>query len=129
MFDLEQAIADWRRQMLAAGLKTPEVLDELESHLRDDVEQQERAGKNGQHAFEMAVQHLGQAALLECEFDKVGTNREAPERVKHAIFTLAGIPNHLTTSMNASSNVEPGWATYLKAGAFLVPALCLWALS
>ena len=32
MFDLEQAIADWRRQMLAAGIKTPVPLEELKSH-------------------------------------------------------------------------------------------------
>jgi hypothetical protein len=51
--------------------------------------------------------------------------------MKHALFTLAGIPNHyLTTSMSTSnSNIEPGWATYLKATTFLVPAVFLWALS
>jgi len=38
MFNLEQAILDWRRQMAASGIKAPDVLDELESHLRDDVE-------------------------------------------------------------------------------------------
>ncbi len=31
MFDLENAIADWRRQMLAAGIQTPVPLEELES--------------------------------------------------------------------------------------------------
>ena len=30
MFDLEQAIAGWRRQMQAAGIKTPVPLEELE---------------------------------------------------------------------------------------------------
>jgi hypothetical protein len=39
MFNLEQSIAK-RRQMLAVGIKTPVPLDELESQLRDDVEQQ-----------------------------------------------------------------------------------------
>ena len=38
MFDLEQAILEWRRQMTAGGIKAPEVLDELESHLHDDVD-------------------------------------------------------------------------------------------
>ena len=40
MFDLEQSIADWRRQMLAAGIKTPVPLEELESHLREEIERQ-----------------------------------------------------------------------------------------
>src|SRR6267154_3427870 len=52
MFDLDQAIAQWRRQMLAAGIKTPVTLDELESHLRDDVEQQVQSGWEVQPAFE-----------------------------------------------------------------------------
>ncbi len=48
MFNLEQAISEWRRQMLAAGLKTPVPLEELESHLRQDVEQQMQLGINAQ---------------------------------------------------------------------------------
>ena len=46
---------------------------------------------------------------------------------------LAGIPNHyLNTSMNTSgpnSNIEPGWATYLKAALFVAPAFCLLTLT
>jgi hypothetical protein len=131
MFNLDHAIAEWRRQMLAAGIKTPVPLNELENHLRDDVEQQMRSGSSAQQAFQAAVQGIGQAAVLECEFDKVGGMKRAQERTKHAILTLAGIPNHyLGTSMNAShSNLEPGWATYLKAAGSLAPALFLWAIS
>src|SRR5713101_4834439 len=112
MFNLDESISEWRRQMLAAGIKTPVPLNELESHLRDDVEQQMRSGLGAQQAFEAAVQGIGQAAVLECEFDKVGGTKQAQERVKYAILTLAGIPNHYyNTPMNTShSNIEPGWA-------------------
>ena len=51
MFDLEQEIKAWRRRMLAAGLKGPIPLDEFESHLRDDVEQQVRAGAEPRHGL------------------------------------------------------------------------------
>src|SRR5713101_8336300 len=131
MFNLDESISEWRRQMLAAGIKTPVPLSELESHLRDDVEQQMRSGLSAQQAFEAAVQGLGQAAVLECEFDKVGGIKRAKERAKHAILTLAGIPNHyLNSPMNPSpSAIEAGWATYLKAAVSLVPAVFLWALS
>jgi len=50
MFNLEQSIAEWRRQMLAAGVKNPNVLDELEIHLREDVEKQMREGSGAQQA-------------------------------------------------------------------------------
>jgi hypothetical protein len=131
MFNLNERIAEWRRQMLAAGIATPVPLNELESHLLDDVEQRMRSGLSAQQAFEAAVQGIGQAAVLECEFDKVGVTKRAQARAKHAILTLAGIPNHyLSTPMNTPpSNIEPGWATYLKATASLVPAVFLWALS
>lgn len=131
MPDLEQEIAEWRRQMVGGGIKSMRVLDELESHLRDDVEEQVREGGTAQRAFELAVQRLGQAAVLECEFEKVGESRETPERVRNAMLTLAGIPNqYLNEPMNtASANIEPRWATYLKGAAFMAPAVILWALS
>jgi cation transport ATPase len=72
MPDLEERIAEWRRKMLAAGIKTPVPLDELESHLRDDVEQQARLGLGPQQAFETAVQRIGHANRLKVEFKKVG---------------------------------------------------------
>jgi len=40
MFNLESAISEWRRQMLAAGIQSPVPLDELEAHLRDELEHQ-----------------------------------------------------------------------------------------
>jgi hypothetical protein len=40
MFDLEKSIAEWRTQMLAAGIKTPVPMEELEIHLREEIEQQ-----------------------------------------------------------------------------------------
>ena len=51
MFDLEKAIAEWRQQLAAGGVKAPELLDELESHLREDVEEQLHSGFNGEQAF------------------------------------------------------------------------------
>lgn len=92
MFELEQEILKWRRQMTGGGIKSPRVLAELESHLRDDVEEQERAGASAQRAFETAVQRLGQAAALECEFEKVGETRETPERVKNAMPPSPAFP-------------------------------------
>lgn len=70
MFSLETAIAEWRKQMLAAGIKTPVPLDELENHLREDIEQQMHAGADEARAFEIAVQHIGQPAPLKKEFMK-----------------------------------------------------------
>ena len=64
MFDLEQSINEWRRQMLAAGVKTPVPLEELECHLREDVEQQAKAGLSEAEAFTGAVQKIGEAQAV-----------------------------------------------------------------
>ena len=77
MFDLDQAIANWREQMLAAGIKTPVPLEELESHLREEIERKVKAGANQQEAFTSAVQKLGSAHTVQTEFMKVDKTHSA----------------------------------------------------
>ena len=83
MFKLNQAIADWRRQMTDAGIKTPVPLDELENHLREDIETQMQAGAAPEQAFRRAVERIGTADNLKNEFEKVQemkTKRECLRR-------------------------------------------------
>jgi hypothetical protein len=126
MFNLEEAITDWRQQMLAAGIKTPVPLEELESHLREEIGQQTAAGLDEQAAFNLAVRQTGRAEVLKTEFAKAGET--IYERLKHIVYAIAGIPNHqLAMNMNASNqNLEPGWATYLKSAALAIPAVFIW---
>ena len=77
MFNLEQAIAEWRRQMLAAGIQTPVPLEELEIHLREDIERQMKTRSNLQDAFSSAVQKLGSAHTVQTEFMKVDKTHSA----------------------------------------------------
>ena len=77
MFNLEQAITKWRQRMAASGIKDTAVLDELESHLREDVERQVRAGLNEERAVVGAVERIGQSGLLKAEFAKIAGMKEA----------------------------------------------------
>ncbi len=72
MFNLEQAIAEWRQKMLAAGIETPVPLEELELHLREEMERQLRVGWEAEKAFAVAAQSIGDGRPLEVEFRKVG---------------------------------------------------------
>lgn len=81
MFNLEQAIAQWRQQMLDAGIKSPDVLDELETHLRDDVERHTKLGKGAQQAFGIAAQNLGKSDALRNEFKKAHGSSRAMEKL------------------------------------------------
>ena len=74
MFNLEQSISEWRRQMQSVG-RNPDTLDELESHLREDLERRMQSGESEEQAFEAAVQGVGQASLLKREFAKLGGKR------------------------------------------------------
>lgn len=131
MFDLEKQIAEWRREMLAAGISRPEILSELESHLRDDLKKEARKGSSVDNAFETAKLRLGHGEMLKNEFSKLRGTSASSKRMKTAVFVLAGIPNaHSDVSIDtAESNIEPRWATYCKTIVFLMPAAILFALS
>ena len=92
MFNLEQAIADWRKQMLAAGIHTPVPLEELEIHLREEIERQMKTGLNPQDAFTSAVQKLGSGRVVKTEFEKVEETMDARKwKLKEAflmVFTI-----------------------------------------
>jgi hypothetical protein len=71
MFDLEQSIAEWRKQMQTAGIKSPLLLEELENHLREEIELQLISGLNEERAFEISTQKIGEAKFLKTEFKKI----------------------------------------------------------
>lgn len=76
MFNLNQAIAGWRRQMIAGGIKAHDVLEELESHLRDEIDRQIRSGATEERAYRAAVAAIGEATTLQAEFAKTSRANE-----------------------------------------------------
>jgi hypothetical protein len=91
MFNLDQAITEWRRQMTSAGVKKPAVLDELAAHLREDVAALVSAGESEAHAFELAVSRLGQPGALKPEFRKVAAGTWPPVKIGLWIWVAATI--------------------------------------
>jgi hypothetical protein len=71
MFDLEQHISEWRRQMLAVGIRTPVPLEELEAHLREEIARQIRLGADEPTAYRAAAAQIGEPAAVKMEFEKV----------------------------------------------------------
>src|SRR5258706_14417851 len=101
MFDLNQAITAWRRKTAAAGLQTPEVLNELESHLREEMGALVSAGTPELQAFEIAVARIGSPGSVGAEFNKVESTSGGPVTIGSllwlgssavlAIFLLRGL--------------------------------------
>jgi hypothetical protein len=128
MPDLESKIAIWRDELLAARIALDTVA-ELESHLRDDVARQIKAGVSEKQAFENSVLLLGCSAELKAEFQKCGSFNRLTTRAKNAVLSFAGIPNYYVNMNAPSPNLDSRWATYLRSALFLVPAICLWMLA
>ncbi|HEY3760293.1 MAG TPA: hypothetical protein VGN23_00900 [Verrucomicrobiae bacterium] len=83
MLNLEKSVTEWRQQMLAAGIELT-ALDELEGHVREDIERQMKMGINGRDAFRIAVQQIGEATGIKTEFGKIDTNH-----VSHSLAWIA----------------------------------------
>src|SRR5689334_10989039 len=92
MFNLEQAISQWRRQMRSAGVRNPDIMDELESHLREDLARRAQSGESEEQAFEGAVRAVGQANLLQHEFAKLGGKKWAWLRRLNSVIAAALVP-------------------------------------
>lgn len=89
MFDLKQSITDWRHQMLAAGIKAPVPLEELEIHLREEIGRLVKSGLDEQKAFNTAVQKMGPMQAIRNEFEKAGVAQRGRIWMFYEIFFLA----------------------------------------
>ena len=93
MFDLEKAIKEWRQRIVAAGIKSEKILNELESHLRDDLARQKKSGASTEAAFEAGVQRIGELDVVATEFGKAGTEiRERKTKLLCIIFVALIYP-------------------------------------
>lgn len=71
MRDFEKQNADWRRSITKALPHRSEAFDELEAHLRDEIDTLIRSGTSPEQAFDLAVCKLGQPSAIDAEFDKL----------------------------------------------------------
>jgi hypothetical protein len=109
MFNLERAITEWRQQMLAAGIKTPVPLEELENHLHEDIAQQMQSGIAAQSAFELAVQRIGHAGTLKKEFAKTSVYGQPlrPQHLRIYCYVVALSMLLVNLGMLAMNEISP----------------------
>ncbi len=89
MFQLNQAITQWRRQLLAGGINSPEILDELESHLRNEISNLVSSGMTEAEAFQLATSRIGGAAPLRAEFKKLERTSGLPLMIGLGLWLAA----------------------------------------
>ena len=71
MADLEERIGQWRHELAESLGGSAEWLEELEGHLRDEVQRLVQAGQPMEQAFAAAVARVGGAPALAAEFARV----------------------------------------------------------
>ncbi len=70
MFDLEQAIKKWKKGLHRDESMEDGYIAELESHLKDEIENQLKLGKNEEEAFKTAVKMIGKIDSIGAEYHK-----------------------------------------------------------
>ncbi|MCH6258081.1 permease prefix domain 1-containing protein [Puniceicoccaceae bacterium K14] len=70
MFDIEKELNLWRRRVEKSRRLSPEIMEELESHLLDSYEANKATMAN-EAAFRSAVDSLGESHVLGNEFGKI----------------------------------------------------------
>lgn len=127
----DDRIAAWRRDLIRHGITAPDTLDELESHLRDDLDRRLAAGEDAEAAFAAATAELGGPTVLGPEFTKVGTDRRRrPGRAAlGGLLAVVGLPVLvlLLGNLRSSRPLHPGFGwTTLAIIALILPALLGW---
>ena len=99
-FDLERAIVTWRQTVKRNRSFLGEDLDELESHLRDAVEELMADGLEADAAWREALRRTGNQMELAPEYEKVryGATRRQERTRADIRWTLSMLGNYVRTS-------------------------------
>ena len=73
MFELESQIRKWRGHLRSSGSLREQDLEELESHLRDNIDDLTARGITTEEAFLISIRRMGDTEALSDEFAKVTT--------------------------------------------------------
>ncbi|NQV72568.1 ABC transporter permease [bacterium] len=71
MFDLEFAIAAWRNGLLYKRTILKEDLDELERHVRDEVDAGVQGGLDVEQSFRQSINRMGHLPEFDAEYQKI----------------------------------------------------------
>ena len=126
MFDLEKTIATWRHLLRHNRAFLPEDLDELERHVRDQVETLISAGMPEEVAFRQAIREMGCYGAVEAEYQKVYWGKL---KRRQLLFTELGwrlsmLTNYFKIALRSFQR-RKGYAFINVAGLTLGLASCL----
>lgn len=116
MFELNDAVAQWRQQLADRRDISHDDLDEFEDHLREEIAELERAGLDPEEAFLVASRRLGDADALAGTFSASDPVRRRGLRLRWlalgamvmmALFAFMLLISRFTVGLPTLAHVEP----------------------
>lgn len=105
MFNLNEEVIKWRNALAQSEAFGGADIDELESHLREEIERLAAAGLSEQEAFLVAGRRLGDTRSLESEFAKVNGGLMLRSRL---FWMAAGVLAYLLARCLAGASGNAG---------------------
>lgn len=146
MFELESQIRKWRGHLRSSGSLGEEELEELESHLRDSIDDLTSRGVTTEEALLVSIRRMGDTEALSDEFAKVSTESlwrqllvpapdEPARRRQHTevllvigLAILAGLLGKIP-ALFGSGMVENNELLYLEnASLFSLPSVAIYLI-
>jgi len=112
MFDLNEKIAKWRSNLAQSETLAGSDIDELENHLREEIEQLTILKLSDEEAFMVAAHRLGSTDNLAAEYGKINSGMKLRRRLS---FMIAGVLAYLLATYFAIS-ASKGWIWIAAVG-------------
>ncbi|MEA4965589.1 MAG: permease prefix domain 1-containing protein [Oscillospiraceae bacterium] len=139
MFDLEISIQAWSDRLRSRGKMSEGDVQELESHLRDEIEDLTQTGLAPDEAYIISIKRLGNVSAVSEEYAKLGMASfwkhlllEQPAHKtarRKALLTAAVCALLAGTAFKLPELLGCGETLYFKnAGLFLLPLIALYFL-
>lgn len=105
MFDLNKSILNWKKSLQSCDSFTRENIDELESHLNEQIADLTETGLNDEEAFWVAQKRIGSINTLSYEYNKINVWEGIRKRLLWMIigFIALGIIAHIMNIANSLS--------------------------
>jgi len=114
MFNLEEKLSNWRASLPLTLRENRELLEELESHLRDAFERQMKTGKSAEDSWSDALSSMGDTQNVAREFAKVHRQIWWPAWIAALLLVVSvGSVLALTIARFSAGAIKPLLATHV----------------
>ncbi|MFB0554235.1 MAG: hypothetical protein ACETWQ_13085 [Phycisphaerae bacterium] len=130
MFDLNEQIIKWRSNLAQSQTLGNSDIDELESHLREEIENLTSLKLSDEEAFLIATHRLGSTDSLAEEYEKI--NRGV--KFRHRLFWIATgvlgyfLATYLADAFSIALSVSSGSMDYNTGIVFIVSKIMFWSI-